>query len=134
LTTLLCGLVPAWQVSRLDIQATPRDRTRGASDTRAHQRWRGTLVVAQVALAVVLLVGAGLLLRTFSRLLNVPLGFQPERVLTMQMLILGDASERANKVESILDHVQALPEVRAAGAIQYLPLGPTSGTGFYFGL
>jgi len=48
------------------------------------------------------------------------------------MLILGDASERANKVESILDHVQALPEVRAAGAIQYLPLGPTSGTGFYF--
>ena len=132
LTTLLCGLVPAWQVSRFDIQATLRDRTRGASDTRAHHRLRGALVIAQVASAVVLLVGAGLLLRTFSRLLNVPLGFQPERVLTMQMLILGDASERANKVESILDRVQALPEVRAAGAIQYLPLGPTSGTGFYF--
>jgi putative ABC transport system permease protein len=132
LTTLLCGLVPAWQVSRLDIQATLRDRTRGASDTRVHQRLRGTLVIAQVALAVVLLVGAGLLLRTFSWLLNVPLGFQPERVLTMQMLILGDASERANKVEAILDRVQALPEVRGAGTIQFLPLGPTSGTGFYF--
>ena len=132
LTTLLCGLVPAWQVSRFDIQATLRDRTRGASDTHAHQRLRGTLVIAQVALAVVLLVGAGLLLRTFSRLLNVQLGFQPERVLTMQVLILADASERANKVEAILDRVQALPEVRAAGAIQFLPLGPTSATGFYF--
>ena len=132
LTTLLCGLVPAWHVSRFDIQATLRDRTRGASATRAHHRLRGTLVIAQVALAVVLLVGAGLLLRTFSRLLNVPLGFQPERVLTMQMLILGGDSERANKVEAILDRVQALAEVRAAGAIQFLPVGPTSGTEFYF--
>jgi putative ABC transport system permease protein len=132
LTMLLCGMVPAWRVSRFDIQTTLRDRGRGASETHAHGRWRGALVITQVALAVVLLVGAGLLLRTFSRLSNVRLGFQPERVLTMQMLVLGNESERANKIETILDGIQTLPEVRAAGTIQFLPLGPTSGTGFYF--
>jgi predicted permease len=132
LTTLLCGLVPAWQVSTFDIQTTLRGRVRGLSDTRAYRRLRGTLVIGQVALAVVLLVGAGLLLRTFSRLLSVELGFEPERVLTMQMLILGDAPERANKVEAIIDQVQSLPGVRAVGTVQFLPLGPTSGTGFYF--
>jgi len=130
LTALLCGLTPAWQVSRFNIQRTFSGR--GVLDLQVHQRLRRTLVVAQVSLAVVLLIGAGLLLRTFSSLLHVRLGFQPERVLTMQMLILGDRSGRANKVEAILDHVQALPEVHAAGTIQFLPLGPTSGTGFYF--
>jgi putative ABC transport system permease protein len=131
LTALLCAVVPAWRVSRFDIQTTLRDRSWGASEVRVHHRLRGALVIGQVTLAVVLLVGAGLLLRTFSRLLSVQLGFQPERVLTMQMLILGEDSERANKVEAILDRVQALPEVRAAGTIQFLPLGPTSGTSFY---
>jgi putative ABC transport system permease protein len=130
LTAVLCGLAPASQVSRFDIQKTFSGR--GGLELHVHQRLRRTLVVAQVASAVVLLISAGLLLRTFSSLLNVRLGFQPERVLTMQMLILGDAPGRANKVEAILDRVQALPEVRAAGTIQFLPLGPTSGTGFYF--
>jgi putative ABC transport system permease protein len=131
LTTLLCSLVPAWQVSRFDLQTTLRGGSRRASATHAHRRLAGTLVVSQVALAVILLVGAGLLLRTFSHLLKVQLGFQPERVLTMQVLILGDESQRANKVDAILDRIRSLPEVRAAGTIQYLPLGPTSGTGFY---
>ena len=49
----------------------------------------------------------------------------------MQMLVQGDEAQRANKVEAILDRMHALPEVRAAAAIQFLPLGPTSGTGFY---
>jgi len=130
LTALLCGLAPAWQVSRFDIQKTLCRR--GVTDLQVHQRLRRALVIAQVSLAVVLLICAGLLLRTFSSLLNVRLGFQPERVLTMQMLVLGDAPGRANEVEAILDRVQALPEVRAAGTIQFLPLGPTSATGFYF--
>jgi putative ABC transport system permease protein len=131
LTTLLCSLVPAWQVSRFDIQTSLRDGSRRASETHVHRHLAGTLVISQVALAVVLLIGAGLLLRTFSHLLNVQLGFQPERVLTMQMLILGDESQRANKVEAILDRIRSLHEVRAAGTIQFLPLGPTSGTGFH---
>jgi predicted permease len=131
LATLLCGLIPAWQVSRFNLQTTLRRSSRRASATHEHRHWGGALVVSQVALAVVLLIGAGLLLRTFSYLLSVQLGFQPERVLTMQMLILGDDSQRAAKVEAILDRVQALPEVGAAATIQFLPLGPTSGTDFY---
>jgi putative ABC transport system permease protein len=131
LSTLLCGLVPAWQASRFDIQKTLRDNSSRTSEGLLHGRLSGTLVVSQVALAVVLLIGAGLLLRTFSHLLDVRLGFQPERVLTMQMLVQGDEAQRANKVEAILDRMHALPEVRAAAAIQFLPLGPTSGTGFY---
>ncbi|MGA2075054.1 MAG: ABC transporter permease [Terriglobia bacterium] len=131
LATLLCGLVPAWQVARFDIQKTLRDNNSRTSEGPQHGRLSGTLVVSQVALAVVLLIGAGLLLRTFSHLLEVRLGFQPERVLTMQMLVEGDDSQRAAKVEAILDRVQALPEVRAAATIQFLPLGHTSGTGFY---
>ncbi|HXX22957.1 MAG TPA: ABC transporter permease [Terriglobia bacterium] len=131
LTTLLCGLVPAWQVSRVDIQTTMRATSRGASESPVHRHLGGILAISQVALALVLLIGAGLLLRTFSHLLNVQLGFQPQRVLTMQMLILGDDSQRANKVEAILDRIRALPEVGAAGTIKFLPLGPTSGTGFY---
>jgi putative ABC transport system permease protein len=131
LTTLLCSLVPAWQVARFDIQTMLRGSSRRASGTHVHRRLAGTLVISQVALAAVLLIGAGLLLRTFSQLLRVQLGFHPERVLTMQMLILGDESQRANKVEALLDGIRILPEVRAAGTIQFLPLGPTSGTGFY---
>jgi putative ABC transport system permease protein len=131
LTTLLCGSVPAWHVSRVDIQTTMRTTSRGASESRVHRHLGGILAVSQVALALVLLIGARLLLRTFSHFLNVQLGFQPGRVLTMQMLILGDDSQRANKVEAILDRIRALPEVGAAGTIQYLPLGPTSGTGFF---
>src|SRR5262249_22615287 len=131
LSTLLCGLVPAWQVSRFDIQRTLRDNSSRTSEGVLHGRLSGTLVVSQVALAVVLLIGAGLLLRTFSHLLDVRLGFQPERVLTMQMLFQGEKPQRPDKVEATLDRVQALPEVRAAATIQFLPLGPTSGTGFY---
>src|SRR6516165_4913556 len=131
LSTLLCGLVPVWQASRFVIQKTLRDNSSRTSEGLLHGRLSGTLVVSQVALAVVLLIGAGLLLRTFSHLLDVRLGFQPERVLTMQMLVQGDEAQRANKVEAILDRVHALPEVRAAATIQFLPLGPTSGTGFY---
>jgi len=131
LSTLLCGLAPAWQVSRFDIQKTLRDKSGRTSEGLLHGRLSGTLVVSQVALAVVLLIGSGLLLRTFSHLLVVRLGFRPERVLTMQMLVEGNDSQRAAKVEAILDRVQALPEVRAAATIQFLPLGPNSATGFY---
>ena len=132
LTAVLCGFVPAWQASKSGLQPALKEQGRSLSDTRGQQRLRSALAIGEIALAAVLLVGAGLLLRTFSQLLNVKLGFEPQRVLTMQLLVLGEAAQRSNKVEAILDRVQALPEVRAVGTIQYLPLGPTSGTGFYF--
>src|SRR5207244_3512905 len=113
LTAILFGLAPAWQASRFDLQAALREHGRGTGDSCRQQRSRAALVVGEVALAVVLLVGAGLLLRTFSQLLEVKLGFQPEQVLTMRMFVTGGAARRSNLVESVLDRVESLPEVRA---------------------
>jgi len=91
------------------------------------------LVIGEMALAVVLLVGAGLLLRTFSHLLAVKLGFQPEQVLTMRMIVLGDPTVRSNLVENVLDRVENLPQVHSAGTIQFLPLsGFTNNGPFHF--
>jgi putative ABC transport system permease protein len=133
LTAIVFGLAPAWQASRFDLQAALKEHGRGAGGTRGQQRFRSALVVGEVALAVVLLVGAGLLLRTFSQMLQVKLGFQPEHVLTMRMLVTGDTARRANLVEGVLDRVEALPEVRAVGTIQFLPLGGWTNRGpFHF--
>jgi putative ABC transport system permease protein len=90
-------------------------------------------VVTQVALAVVLLVGAGLLLRTFTALALVDPGFVPAQTITMR-LFLGDrpAAERVTLLDRILERVHAVPGVKAAGTIQFLPLsGMTCGTGFW---
>lgn len=122
LTAIAFGLIPAWQATRFDMQAALKRQGRGA-DGRREQRLRAALVIGEVALAVVLLVGAGLLIRTFSHLLQVKLGFQPDNVLTMRMLITGEPARRSNLVESVLDRVEMLPDVRAVGTIQFLPLG-----------
>jgi putative ABC transport system permease protein len=133
LTAVTFGLAPAWQATRSGLQLRLQEHGRGGTSGRTERRLRAALVVCEIALSVVLLVGAGLLLRTFSRLLDVKLGFQPEHALTMRMLVTGEAPVRSNLVESILDRVQALPGVTAAGTIQFLPLsGWTNHAPFYF--
>jgi len=133
LTAIAFGLVPAWHATRVDLQTALKEHGRGGIGGRSQQRFRSALVVGEVALAVVLLVGAGLLLRTFSRLLDVKLGFQPEQALTMRMLMRGEPAARSNLVESILDRVEALPGVNAVGTIQFLPLsGWTNNGPFHF--
>jgi predicted permease len=132
-TALMFGLVPAWQSARVDPQSALRERTRAATADRAHHRTRAVLVTAQLALAVVLLVGAGLLLRTLSSLGRVDLGFQPAESVTMG-LFLGDrpANVRIAVLDRILERIESLPGVKAAGTIQFLPLrGATCGTGFW---
>ena len=120
LAAAVFGLVPAWRSSR-------------GGESRGRERLRSAFVIGEVAMAVVLLVGAGLLLRTFSHLLAVKLGFQPEQVLTMRMFVLGDPARRSNLVENILDRVENLPQVQAAGTIQFLPLsGFTNNGPFHF--
>jgi putative ABC transport system permease protein len=126
-------LAPAWQASRLDLQTALKEHGRAGGDNRGQQRLRAALVMGEVALAVVLLVGAGLLLRTFSRLLDVKLGFQPERVLTMRTFVNGEPERRSRLIESILDRVEAVAGVRAAGTIQFIPLGGFTNNGpFHF--
>jgi putative ABC transport system permease protein len=134
-TTMVFGLAPARQASRVDPQVALRERTRGAGATgdRRHHRLRGALVVAEVALAMVLLIGAGLLLRSLSSLMRVDLGFQPAKTITMGLFLgMRPPETRVAILERIVDRVENLPGVKAAGTIQFLPLrGITCGTGFW---
>jgi predicted permease len=128
--TLLFGLLPAWQLSRAGAGEALKDGARGGSSgARAYVR-RG-LVVCQVALAVVLLVGAGLLLKSFARLLNVPAGFDAEGVLTAQLSApparYRDLPQVAGFYSRLLEGVAALPGIEVAGASSGLPLAVASG-------
>jgi predicted permease len=132
-TALAFGLLPAREASQANAQEAIRHRTRSATSDREHHRMRSALVVFQVALAVVLLVGAGLLFRTFSNLSGVDLGFQPAGTVTTSLFLgVRPPDTRATVLNQILDHVESLPGVQAAGTIQFLPLrGMTCATGFW---
>jgi putative ABC transport system permease protein len=132
-TALAFGLEPARQASRTDPQGTLQERARGGSADRRHHRARHLLVVSEVALAFVLLVGAGLFLRTFSSLLRVDLGFEPANTLTMGLFLgVRPPEARIAAIDQILDHVEGVAGVKAAGTVQFLPLRQaTCGTGFW---
>src|SRR5438094_3361369 len=122
-TGLLFGLAPAFQVSRTDVNAALKQESRG--DTGGHRhRLRHLLVVSEVALALVLLIGAGLLLKSFARLNEVDPGFRTEGVLTFQVTLMEEKSspQKVNFIEQILERLRALPGVRAAAATDSLPL------------
>jgi predicted permease len=133
ITGLVFGLVPAWQTSRVPPNLALRQvGSRTTSDRRQH-RVRKMLVVTQVAIAIVLLVGAGLFLRTLSNLVRVDLGFEPSRTITMGLFLPHPAPEaRVSLIDRILQRVRAVPGVQGAGTIQLLPLtGMNCGTGFW---
>ena len=123
LTAIFFGPMPAFEASQFDVMGSLKERGSDTSNHRRQRRLQSALVVGEVALSVVLLAGAGLLLRTFSRLLQVNLGFNTEHVLTARMLVMGERQQRSSLVDRILDRLQALPGVHAAGTIQFLPLG-----------
>jgi predicted permease len=130
---LAFGFVPAWQASLIEPHVALGELSRrGTADRRQH-RLRSVLVISEVALAVVLLVGGTLLLRTFSHLTRLNLGFEPARTLTMRLFLgAGPPEGRVALVDRILDNVEALPGVKAAGTIQFLPLtGVNCGTGVW---
>src|SRR6185295_16174822 len=133
LTGILFGLVPALQISRPDVQETIRETGRGTSGSRRQSRFRQELIVAEVALCVVLLAGAGLLFRSFLRLQSVNTGFVSEQVLTARLTPSGTNFKGATDFEKfytrVLEKVSAVPGVIDAGVINTLPLdkGPTTG-------
>ncbi len=130
-TTILFGLVPGLRTGGSSLQEALKDSGPGAGLGRRHERVRATLVVSEVALACVLLVSAGLLLRSFLKVLDVNLGFQPDHAASI-MVDYDDsaptddasAAKRAVIFQQILTRVTALPGVEAAGMTDYLPLGP----------
>jgi putative ABC transport system permease protein len=133
LTGILFGLVPALQISRPDLQEAIRETGRGVSGNRRQSRFRQALIVVEVALSVVLLVGAGLLFRSFLRLQSVNTGFVSEHVWTARLTPSG--TSYANQADydkfytQVLEKVSAVPGVQDAGVINTLPLdkGPTAG-------
>ncbi len=134
LTGVLFGLVPALHASRVDINSTLKEATSRSGSGMRQNKARSVLVIAEMALAIVLLVGAGLLLRTFSALHNVPPGFDPHNVLTMETALTGTAYDQTAAITTmshqVLDRIEAIPGVEAAAATSYLPLEGGLGLGF----
>jgi putative ABC transport system permease protein len=123
---LAIGLVPAVQQARPNLEGVLRESGRGTSGGRRQTRFRQVLVVSQMALAVVLLAGAGLLLRSFHRLSDVDLGIRPENVVTFAVNLpigrYGDPQRRADVQIALQDRLNAIAGVRAAGAVSRLPV------------
>ena len=124
LTALAFGCAPAVRILRQNING-PLTRGQRTGDTPAQQRLRRMLVSTEVALALVLLVGAGLLLQSFVRLVNVDLGFAPQNTVALQVFHYGDGGAEAtpNFFRDTLEGIRALPSVAAASAVSGFPLG-----------
>jgi putative ABC transport system permease protein len=123
LTALVSGLAPALQIARPDLQETLRQEGHTATFGRRRQRFRNSLVIAEVALAMVLLVGAGLLVRSFIRLIGVDPGFHADRALTLEVQFARNRTpeQRLAFIEQTLERVAALPGVESSGAASAVP-------------
>ena len=130
ITGLLFGVVPAFQSTRGGISSTLKEGGRGALSMRGGARMRTTLVVAEVALAVMLLAGAGLLIRSFSKLASVDPGFQVKPALTFEVSLpgtrYGDAAQQVAFFDQLLPQLRAIPGVQNAAGVISLPLSGTS--------
>jgi predicted permease len=135
-TGLVFGLAPALQASKLDLNSSLKEGGRGTTEGFGRRRMRGALVVMEVALTLVLLIGAGLMLRSFSSLQRVDPGFRADNLLTMELSMpLGRFNESeqqaANFYREVINRISTLPGVESVGATWILPLsGQGAGTGF----
>lgn len=132
-TVLIFGLAPALSASRPDLGNALKEGVRGTSVR--HGRLRASLVVVEVAMAVVLLAGAGLLVRSFQHLVAVDPGFEPEQVLTLQVSLPGatysEPSARVGFFQELTGRLSRLPGIVASGGVSFLPLdGMGAATGF----
>ena len=130
-TALIFGLLPGLRIAGGNLQVVLKDSGAGAGLGRHHERIRGVLVVTEIALASVLLVSAGLLLRSFMKVLEVDLGFHPDHAASMNVDYDDSAPtpeasviKRAAIFQQVVARVGAIPGVQAAGISDYLPLGP----------
>jgi putative ABC transport system permease protein len=129
LTGLIFGLVPALQASKPDLNDALKEGGRGAGGGVRAIRIRNLLVVSEIALSLVLLVGAGLLIRSFMRLQQFELGFNPENLLSMRVQLPGskyrDAKQVSGFYQQLLERMEAMPGVQSAGGISSIFLTDT---------
>jgi predicted permease len=130
-TAVLFGLLPGLKMSSNNLHETLKDSGQNMSDGRKHERLRSALVISEVALACVLLIGAGLLLRSFMRVLDVDLGFQPSAAAAIKVDYDGRANADKQSVifQEMLRRISAIPGVDAAGISDNLPLERNRGWG-----
>ena len=125
-SALVFGLFPALNLADQDLNGVLKEGGRGAAGGARSNRARRVLVVTEIALAAMLLTCAGLLVRSLDRLLDVPLGFEPEKVLTAQLTLpqarYPEKAQRATFVGRVLEQLGTSPEVESAAAISRLPL------------
>ena len=135
-TGIIFGLAPAFQTSKTDLQETLKEGGRSGTGT-VNRRLRNLLVVGEVSLAVVLLVGAGLLVRSFHRLEQVDPGFNPQNLLVMQVSLpknkYPEVQQRDLLYGEMLGQIRSLPGVKAVGATSVLPMSGY-GTSSSFGI
>ncbi|MBA3888123.1 MAG: ABC transporter permease [Acidobacteria bacterium] len=131
-TGIVFGLVPAVQAARMPIRESLNEEGRGGSGGARQRRLRSTLVVAEIGLALVLLIGAGLLLRSFAALTQVPPGFNPSNLLVVNLPLspqeYGDSSVRQAYVDRLVARVQVLPGVEMAALATTLPMAGAGAT------
>jgi len=129
LTAGIFGLLPARQAARADLTESLREGARGSLSSRGARRSLRLLVVGEVALSLMLLVGAGLLLNSFQRLRSVDPGFNPDQLLTVQVSLpyskYGETRQRAEFFRQALEGIRAVPGVISAGATNDLPFAST---------
>jgi predicted permease len=128
---MIFGLLPGLRMASGNLQDVLKDSGAGAGLGRKHERVRAVLVVSEIALACVLLVSAGLLLRSFLKVLDVDLGFEPEHAASIKVeyddsapSFEAGALKRGAILREVLARIGAVPGVQAAGITDYLPLGP----------
>lgn len=125
ITALIFGFLPALQFSKPDLQGSLKEGGRGATTGSARSRIRNLMVVAEVALALVLLVGAGLLMRSFVNLLSVDPGFVKENVLALQVFVYADKyrapQQRAAFFNETVDRISSVPGVKSVGTVSMVP-------------
>jgi putative ABC transport system permease protein len=134
LTGILFGIVPAIQTAKADLHEALKEGGRSAASTT--KQWvRSTLVVVEIAMALAVLVGAGLLVKSFLRVQQVNPGFNPQGLLTMHLSLPAskyqDAPRRASFYKQLLSDISTLPGVHSAGAVSVLPLSGSGSSGSF---
>lgn len=135
-TALIFGLLPALRASRPDLGDTLKEGGRAVSASLGRNRLRAALVAGEIAIAIMLLIGAGLLIQSFVRLERVQPGFNPEHLLSMRLGLsnprYGNLKTASEALDEMLHRISQVPQVSSAGSIQFPPLGGLlPGTGFW---